>query len=96
MSLSFSYIIKHFHCKEIRGCPGRYIIKDLFDGSLFENLHIEEFISPKACDPVVAARIEGGGLISFKKGENIYLHTLNTPAGFERKMAMLEIKLSRS
>jgi hypothetical protein len=39
----------------------------------------------------VAALRDGGGLISYARGDGSYLHTLNTPDGFARKLRQLGI-----
>jgi hypothetical protein len=82
----------------IRGCPGRFIL-----GGGPVSLQPEELVGP-GCEPkefrvagardaVVAARFAGGGLISYRKPDGTYLHTLNTEEGFERKLAQLGINL---
>ena len=42
-------------------------------------------------DPVVVVRLDEGGLICYKKGDGRYLHTLNSAAGFERKLSQLGV-----
>jgi hypothetical protein len=44
---------------------------------------------------LVAALRDGGGLISYARGDGSYLHTLNTAEGFARKLAQLGIALPR-
>ena len=46
-----------------------------------------------ARDAVIVGRFEGGGIISCRKEDNTYLHTLNTEEGLERKLAQLGISL---
>ncbi len=48
-------------------------------------------ISSNARDAVVVTPLEGGGLISYKREDGTYRHTLNTPEGFARKLADLGI-----
>lgn len=91
MTISFQKIRETYFCKEIHGCPGRFIIRDIHDASLFDTLAPREYTLPNARDPVVVAEIEGGGLISFKKTDGYFIHTLNTPEGFRRKLVMLGI-----
>lgn len=80
----------------LRGCPGRYILRggpspiaprDL----LGEGAELRECRSPLAADPVIVARTEWGGLISYRKADGRYIHTLNTVEGFERKCRQLGI-----
>ena len=42
--------------------------------------------------PVVAT-LEEGGLISYRKSDGRFLHTLNTTAGFRRKLEQLGIEV---
>jgi hypothetical protein len=53
---------------------------------------IDAFMVPAAKDTVLVARIDGGGLISYRRADGTHLHTLNTIAGFERKLRDLGIK----
>jgi hypothetical protein len=52
---------------------------------------LREFRVPTARDAVIVARLEDGGLISYKRANGAYVHTLNTAEGFERKLAQLGI-----
>jgi hypothetical protein len=49
--------------------------------------------SPNAADAVIVTPLEGGGLISFKRRDGTYRHTLNTPDGFARKLAHLGLTI---
>jgi hypothetical protein len=40
-------------------------------------------------DPVLVARFADGGLISYRRADGTYVHTLNTREGLERKLAQL-------
>ena len=80
--------------REIRGCPGRYIargipaswsVADLLGEPVAER--IRHF--SRARDGVVVTPLEGGGLISYKRADGTYLHTLNTPEGLKRRLAKL-------
>ncbi len=42
-------------------------------------------------DPVVIVQLPDGGLISYRKPDGRYLHTLATPEAFERKVRQLGI-----
>ena len=52
-----------------------------------------EHIVVTAEDPVVVAVFEDGGLISYRKPNGTYVHTLNSRDGFERKLQQLGIEL---
>jgi len=46
-----------------------------------------------ARDTVLVARVDGGGLISYRRADGTHVHTLNTVQGFERKLLELGIKI---
>jgi hypothetical protein len=83
----------------IQNCPGRYILRgtqrDLSPRDLVgEEVEVSAYRVEAAKDTVLVARLDKGGLISYKKPDGSFVHTLNTPAGFERKLLQLGIKLS--
>lgn len=84
--------------KQIHACPGRYILFDVDKTLSPEDLlgreaEISEFHVKQARDIVVVAKLQDGGLISYKNKDGTYLHTLNTSEGFKRKLLQLEISL---
>lgn len=89
-----------FHLRRwvaIRNCPGRYALPD---GAVTESpeaitgQHGHEFRSAAARDVVVVVEFAGGGgLISYKRSDGSYIHTLNTADGFQRKVRDLQIVL---
>ena len=92
--MSFEEVKRCYHWDEIRNCPGRYIAKGLplkFSVGDLLNEPVDEVQrrSPNARDAVIIIPLEAGGLISFKREDGSYLHTLNTPEGFARKLADL-------
>jgi len=60
---------------------------------LESDTEIAAFKVSAAKDTVLVARIHGGGLISYRRADGTYLHTLNTVAGFERKLRDLGIEI---
>ena len=81
----------------IRGCPGRY---GLADGAVRESPESllggatpQEFRVAAARDTVVVVRFATGGLISYRRTDGTYVHTLNTDEGFARKLEQLGIQL---
>ena len=82
----------------MRGCPGRYTLPGTeFNGSPYDLLgaqtKLDEFRVDAAEDPVVVARLaQGGGLISYRRPDGEYVHTLNTEEGFRRKLDQLGIR----
>ena len=96
--ITFTQLMKEWSWKPIRGCPGRYILKaahvDLAPGDLMgADVEVNAFQVPAARDTVVVARLDGGGLISYRRADGAYLHTLNNAEGFERKLLALGIDI---
>jgi hypothetical protein len=84
----------------IRNCPGRFGLAEgaVYDSpaSLVPSVDLKEFRVRLAKDPVVvAAFAAGGGLISYRRSDGTFVHTLNTPQGFMRKLAQLGIASPR-
>ena len=95
MSRSFGELYAQFPWKEIRGCPGRHILRTgistLDPAELSGGAEVKEYSTKGASDMVAVAWLTGGGLISYKKPDGSYLHTLNTEAGLLRKLDQLGI-----
>lgn len=94
--MKFAELRAKWNWKPILGCSGRYVLsgadktlapEDLLGGET----ELAEFSVAKAIDIVVVGKLKDGGLISYKKSDNTYVHTLNTPEGFARKLSQLEI-----
>jgi hypothetical protein len=84
--------------RPIPNCPGRFVFAagptQLPPEALaMSPLHATEHIVATAKDPVVVAVSGDGGLISYRKPDRTYVHTLNTRAGLERKLQQLGIHL---
>lgn len=97
---SFQAVFDKWSWKEIRNCPGRFIFAEgvgklTLNEIVGENLPVYEFETRMASDKVQVLEFgnDGGGLISFVKNDDKFLHTLNTEAGFARKLRQLEIFL---
>jgi len=54
---------------------------------------VQVFAVDAARDPVHVALLDGGGLISYRRADGHFVHTLNTPDGLARKLAQLGIEL---
>jgi phage baseplate assembly protein gpV len=85
--------------RPIPNCPGRFVMAsvaaDLAPRDLVgPEIQLEEFRVPTARDVVVVGRFADGGLISYKRANGTYVHTLNTVDGFQRKLAQLGITLA--
>ena len=96
--ISFEKLMALRSWREIRNCPGRYLASDILDRTTVSDLlgvSVTETtrVSPRARDAVIVTPLEDGGLISYKREDGTYLHTLNTPEGFERKLADLDLTI---
>ncbi len=95
--MTFDELENRWGWKPMRGCPGRYILPgNEFNGSPHDLLgaqaKLDEFRVDTARDPVlVACLAQGGGLISYRRPDSTYVHTLNTEEGFRRKLDQLGI-----
>lgn len=85
--------------RPIRGCPGRLVLNQPSRLGVRElageDIAAEPFEVPAARDAVHVAPIDGGGLISYAQADGTFVHTLNSPEGFRRKLAQLGIALDR-
>lgn len=79
--------------KPIRGCPGRLVLDGLSERSVEDLAGLTSpasaRLSPMAPDPVLVVQLADGGLISYRKPDGRYLHTLATTEAFERKCRQL-------
>jgi hypothetical protein len=81
-----------------RHCPGRFVLTGGPQTSPPEELlgtaqPLPVFQVPAARDAVVVGTLEDGGVISYRRTDGTYVHTLNTAQGFERKLQQLGIML---
>jgi hypothetical protein len=96
--MTFDQLLERWDWKPIRNCPGRFILSKA-KAHLTPQELLGERVDPAvyhpsaAKDTVLVVPLDGGGLISYKKQDGSFLHTLNTPEGFERKLLQLHIRL---
>jgi hypothetical protein len=95
MGIGFEELLRLRVWTPIRNCPGRY---GLAQGPTTDTPEAltgrcgEEFRCAAARDVVVVVSFPtGGGLISYKRADGSYLHTLNTADGLDRKLRELKI-----
>ncbi len=93
---TFSDVWAKGKCVPIPNCPGRYnLVLAENHVSLAEligiGVSIAEHHVPAARDTVLIAKLVDGGMISYRRPDGTYLHTLNTESGFNRKLAQLGI-----
>lgn len=96
--ITFKELVNRWELRPIQNCPGRFIIHsasaELTPGELLGcEAAVQTFNESSARDTVLVARLEGGGLISYRGADGKYLHTLNTNEGFERKLLDLGIEI---
>ena len=94
--VSFKEIMRLYKWEPITGCPGRFILKGSLSKLLPEDIVCHpikslEYRVTGARDTVIVTRFDDGGLISYKRENSTYVHTLNTPEGLERKLYSLGI-----
>jgi hypothetical protein len=94
--MNFNTLKNKYDWKEINGCPGRFILKNKDKSLTIEKLVDEPVIintsnSIKVKDFTLIVKLEDGGIISYKKSDGYFIHTLNTIDGFHRKLKMLDI-----
>jgi hypothetical protein len=95
--MTFDRLINDWQWEPIRNCPGRYVLTgaraDLSPQALLGGEVILSVYDVKtARDTVMVARFSGGGLITYKRENGTYLHTLNTEEGLARKLLQLGIE----
>lgn len=86
--------------KPIRNCPGRFLLaggpSEILVGNLTESKNpIVELSTETVPDKVLTIEFEdGGGIISYKKDDGKFIHTLNTKDGFKRKFDQLKSEIT--
>jgi hypothetical protein len=90
---TFESVLKRHAWRPIPNCPGRFVLKKTTTPPLeiaaIEGVS-ERYEAAPGKDPVVAVRFsDGGGLISYEHADG-FVHTLNTPEGFARKLESLD------
>ena len=96
-AISFTALFESWTWRPIRGCPGRFVLAADGPPVTVEKL-VGEDVRPcehrvaAARDLVVVIAFDGGGLISYRRDDGSYVHTLNNRAGFARKLRQLGIE----
>lgn len=94
--MTFNQLLEKWCWKPIRHCPGRFILSgaqaDLSPEEIVgETVDVGVYRVDAAKDIVLVVRLDQGGLISYKKQDGSFIHTLNTPEGLRRKLRQLGI-----
>ncbi|HEX8651207.1 MAG TPA: hypothetical protein VF708_10230 [Pyrinomonadaceae bacterium] len=92
----FKQLLESWDWKPIRNCPGRFVLSgakaDLSHQELLgEAVEVGVYRVDAAQDTVLVAKLDDGGLISYHRADGSFVHTLNTPEGFRRKLRQLGI-----
>ena len=95
--MDFGALFSQHAWRPIRNCPGRYALAAgavaVSPRELVSTAQSQEFRCAAARDPVIVTALPDGGLISYKRADGSFLHTLSTAEGFARKLAQLGITL---
>jgi len=95
--MTFAELKSNAAWRPIPHCPGRFVLSagpsqvspaDLVAATA----EVAEHVVSTAKDPVAVAPLDEGGLISYRKRDGTYIHTLNTREGFARKLRQLGIR----
>jgi hypothetical protein len=94
--MDFDTLITKYTWNRIYGCPGRFILKHpnkkiTIDELLNEKAIVNSFPPGYAIDEVLIVKLGVCGIISYCKPDGAYIHTLNTEAGFNKKLDKLHI-----
>jgi hypothetical protein len=103
--LTFDELRVRFVWRPLRGCPGRLVLPareedaarlapgELASGGSAAASAGRSFRAPGAVDEVWIVELEGGGgLLSYRKPDGRFVHTLNTSEGLARKLAALGLE----
>jgi hypothetical protein len=96
--VTFDSLRTQWSWKPIRNCPGRYRLVDVppdlpIEALVGADADVTEFTVETAPDRVAVVRMDKGGVISYKRSDGTFVHTLNDPDGFARKLLQLGIAL---
>jgi hypothetical protein len=96
--VTFDFLRTQWSWKPIRNCPGRYKLVNVppdlpIEALVGTDADMTEFSVETASDRVAVVRLDRGGVISYKRPNGTYVHTLNDPDGFARKLLQLGIAL---
>lgn len=93
--MTFSTLFNRWAWRQIPNCPGRYVLAAgpvvAPPEAIVPGATSSEHACGTAKDPVIVTPFEDGGLISYRKSDGMFLHTLNTREGFDRKLRQLGI-----
>jgi hypothetical protein len=96
---SVTDLLNDHQWRQIPNCRGRFTLADPHPGLTINELLGEdcqpvEVASVMARDAILIVSLKDGGVISYRRGNGSFVHTLNTPEGFRRKLKDLGIDLA--
>lgn len=100
--MTFDQLMRQWNFQPIHHCAGRYVLSSARCSGPPQDLAGNgaaafEFRVETAPDPVLVTPLpEGAGLISYRRADGTFLHTLNTASGFQRKLRQLGISFPKS
>ena len=94
--VTFDQLMSMWTWDAIPNCPGRYKLSGGASALLIQDLlgfdvELHTYAVPTARDTVIVATLSNFGIISYKRADGLFVHTLNTSSGLERKLLSLEI-----
>lgn len=94
--MTFAELTANERWRPIPHCPGRCVLSSgpsqVSPADLVAvTADVTEHVVSTAKDPVIVVPLDEGGLISYRKRDGRYIHTLNTREGFARKLRQLGI-----
>ena len=97
LGATYQSLLEAGEWRAIEGCPGRMVLPGAREATpqdlLGKAVVVQVFEVHGAPDPVHVGVVRGGGLISYRKPDGQFVHTLNTPEGLARKLEQLGIEL---
>jgi hypothetical protein len=93
----FDTLSRVWAARPIANCPGRFVLSTVPSTTAPGDLVGPNFVAREcnvaaARDTVLVTELPDCGLISYRRADGSYLHTLNTLAGFKRKLVQLGIE----
>ncbi|CAF0927136.1 unnamed protein product [Adineta steineri] len=98
--LCFMKLFTLYSWKEIKNCPGRYLLTKqdnehlrlISPSEILNNkISIQIFDSEICRDRIHIGKFIDGGLLSYEKSDGTFVHTLNNISGLTRKMNHLNV-----
>ncbi len=94
--VTFDQLMSMWTWDAIPNCPGRYKLSGGASALLIQDLlgfdvELHTYAVSTARDSVIVATLSNFGIISYKRADGLFVHTLNTSSGLERKLLSLGI-----